>query len=476
MRRHGLQRRVGLLLATLFLVLPFFSAADAGFSQPRLLRVGYPAFDGYYIQDASGARSGYGYEYLQHLSVYGNWTYEYVGYDATWEEMFALLAAGEIDLLAPVLKTEARQEQFAFSAAPIGYSSAILTTRADDFRYAVDDYAGWNGIRVGLLSGGGRNARFAAYAAEKGFTYQSVYYDNVADLSVALLAGKKIDAILSTGLRTVTGERVLAEDDAQPFYFLLRTDDTELISELDAAMTQLSLNEPDLQEQLADKYYTRDSGSIAFTAAELAYLDAMQGQTLVALVAPDSAPFSSFSDGEAMGIVPEIAAQILSRTGLTVEIRQTDSQTAYRALLDEADLCLDMPENHSAAERAGYKLCPPYLSANIARVTTVGFSGKTSAVGVVAGSAVARLYTDAIPDDVRIVSYASTDEALLGLRRGRGTRYTCTSGLQSSGCGRTSQTGWCPPAYTGSRQPCALACARITARCCAPSWPRRPTA
>ena len=55
--------------------------------------------------DKDGNRSGYGYDLLQQLYVYANWTYEYVGYDKSWEDMLGMLESGEIDLLTSVYKT-----------------------------------------------------------------------------------------------------------------------------------------------------------------------------------------------------------------------------------------------------------------------------------------------------------------------------------------------------------------------------------
>lgn len=74
-----------LFFACIISLFPVHAYAAAGNS--RTLRVGFFAFDGYHVQDGDGNRSGYGYDFLQLLARYGDWTYEYVGYDKSWAEM-----------------------------------------------------------------------------------------------------------------------------------------------------------------------------------------------------------------------------------------------------------------------------------------------------------------------------------------------------------------------------------------------------
>jgi hypothetical protein len=166
-----------LFFACILSLFPVPAYAAAGSS--RTLRVGFFAFDGYHIQDGNGNRSGYGYDFLQLLARYGDWTYEYVGYDKSWAEMQDMLADGEIDILTSAQKTPEREKAFAFSDQAIGTSSAILTVRSGDTRYTAGDYATYNGMRIGLLKDSSRNEKLAAFAAEKGFSYTPVYYDTV---------------------------------------------------------------------------------------------------------------------------------------------------------------------------------------------------------------------------------------------------------------------------------------------------------
>lgn len=62
--------------------------------------------------ESDAPKEGYGYEYLQEISYFAKWRYEYVY--GTFEELFEKLKKGEIDLLGGIRFTEERTEFFNF--------------------------------------------------------------------------------------------------------------------------------------------------------------------------------------------------------------------------------------------------------------------------------------------------------------------------------------------------------------------------
>ena len=62
-----------------------------------------------------------------------------------------MLENGQIDLLTSAQKTPEREEKFAFSDKAIGSSSAILTVKSGDTRYAAGDYATYSGMGTAPL-------------------------------------------------------------------------------------------------------------------------------------------------------------------------------------------------------------------------------------------------------------------------------------------------------------------------------------
>ena len=346
------------------------------------VRVGFFAFAGYHEQDESGARDGYGYELLQHLAGYGNFRYVYVGYDKSWSEMQQMLEAGEIDLLTSAQKTPEREERFDFSSENIGVSTAILTVKSGDGRYMQADYANWNGIRVGMLYGNSRNDSFAAYAGEQGFSYEPVYYDSTEAMLAELKSGaanKRIDAVLTSNLRQIEGEWVLAQFDSSPFYIMVRKGNRALLDRIDSALKQMYACEPNLRTQLMSRYYTPTSDDeIAFTPEERAYMQRMRGTELTAVINPDRAPYSWVEDGTLRGILYDAAQKAVARCGLNVTFLDVRDRGQYLAAVaaGDADIRFDAGYSYNQAERDGCWLTVPYVTVPLARVyrkTTTAF-------------------------------------------------------------------------------------------------------
>ena len=342
--------------------------------ETETVKVGFFAFAGYHEQSEDGARSGYGYEMLQHLAGYAGFRYEYVGYDKSWSQMQDMLANGEIDLLTSAQKTPEREARFDFSATNIGVSAAILTARAGDTKFMEADYGNWDGIRVGMIEGNSRNDSFADYAAEHGFTYVPVYFGSTDEMLTELQsvgADKRIDAILTSNLRKTENEWVLAQFASSPFFVMVKKGNTALLDRVDRAIAQLDACEPGFRTKLMNKYYATDNGGeIAFTAEERAYIEKMQGHTFTALINPDRAPYSWAENGALKGVLYDAAQDIIARSGLNVVFLTTADRAAYWHMISEgtADIRFDVVNSYNQAEADGYWLTNPYVTVPIARL------------------------------------------------------------------------------------------------------------
>ena len=205
-----------------------------------------------------------------------------------------MLRNGEIDLLTSATKTPEREVDFAFSENSIGTSSAILTVKAGNTTYFADDYSNWNGIRVGLLQGNSRNDSFDQFAVRNGFWYRPVYFNSQDELTENLASGT-IDAIVTSNLRQIKDEWLIAQFDPKPFYVIVKKGNTELLNEVNAALAQVAEIERNLDEELFGKYYSPDNGDqIAFTSEERAFIRECQkdGTVFNALFNPVLQPLS----------------------------------------------------------------------------------------------------------------------------------------------------------------------------------------
>lgn len=86
----------------------------------RTIRVGYvECADFMEGAEENDHKHGYAYEYLQRLSMYADWDYEYVY--GEWDEIYGMLEDGRIDLLPGVSKTAERDGKILFPNVSMGY-------------------------------------------------------------------------------------------------------------------------------------------------------------------------------------------------------------------------------------------------------------------------------------------------------------------------------------------------------------------
>ena len=406
-------------------------ACVLSFSVPALaqggsvVRVGFFAFDGYHIRDENGDRSGYGYDYLQHMAHYTDWVYEYVGYEKSWSEMLEMLRNGEIDLLTSAQKTPEREDEFVFSDSPIGTSSAILTVKAGNSKYLVDSYSTLSGIRVGLLRDNSRNVSFEEFAEEKGFSYIPVFFGSTEEMTDALQKGEIIDAIVSSNLRATKNEWIIARFDPSPFYAMVRKGNDKLLEQMNFAIEQLENDAPELQTELFSRYYSADAGNdIPFTDYERQYINQAKAENRVftALMVPDRKPVSWFENGEAKGMVADVAEMICSLSGLNISIRETSSWEEYYDLLSsgETDLVLDFGGGANLAEELGYKLTAAYLELPYVEMSRKGaqLQNPNPIAGTYCISDVTDSYVETHYPEASIVYFTNNADMLKALEKG----------------------------------------------------------
>ena len=92
----------------LAMLLPFSVLAEEG----KTIRVGWFLSPGYMEKSSDGVYSGYNFEYLNEISKYTGWKYQFV--DGNFNDLMILLKKGEIDLLGNVFYNKNREQEFLF--------------------------------------------------------------------------------------------------------------------------------------------------------------------------------------------------------------------------------------------------------------------------------------------------------------------------------------------------------------------------
>lgn len=234
----------------------------------KTIRAGFFKMSGYHVIDEDGIRSGYGYEFFTKISKYSNLDFSYEGYDKSWAEMLKMLDNGEIDILNYASKNKAKLKKYGFTKKPIGTNYSILTVKEGNKEIEAGNYNTYNGIQVGMVEGNSRNDGFANFARKHNFLYEAVYYDTADEMKAALQEGK-VDAIVSSNFRDLTGEKTLDTFDEKDFYAIVRKEDKELLEQVNEAIDEMDIYETNWRFQLSDQYYNYgEAAALRFTEEE----------------------------------------------------------------------------------------------------------------------------------------------------------------------------------------------------------------
>ena len=424
------------LLVCFLLLLPNFAVNAAEQANNRTVTAGVFYFDGYHMEDEDGDLIGYGVEFLNLVSQYSHLNFIFTGYDQSWDDMLTMLDNGEIDVVTSARKTAEREEKYDFSL-PIGRNSTILSIRVNNTHLLTGNYATYDGMKVGVVTGSSQNQSLAAFAEENGFSYQAVEYADAGQLAADLQSGE-IDAILSSNLRKPENEKTLDTIETDYFYAIVRKGDKELLDEINYAIDQMNINEGDWSNNLYYKYYGNNySSGFSFTERELAYIqDVVSGKKKITVTSMgDRKPYSYVEDGELKGILPEYFAGLMELAGLPFEIVVPEDRADYYNLATNngVDVVIDWRQFHSKAENhqnSGF-YTETYMNTGMAQVTRKDFDGKISTLAVADVQGDMPIERDLI-GDARILSCPTREGALEAVLAGEAdATYVYTYTAQS---------------------------------------------
>ena len=248
---------LSLLLAVLVPVSVF--AAEQG---KKTVRVGWYESP-FNITDSYGGRSGYAYEYQQKIAAYTGWEYEYV--KTSWPKLLEMLQQGEIDLLSDVSHTEERAKHMLYSALPMGEEEYYIFVSNHNKSISLDNYASFNGKRVGVNKGSVQKDLYLAWAEKYGIKTELVELTGGERDSLQKLSRGNIDLYIGTFIKkgSDAGRAVpICKVGSTPFYYAVNWNRPDLLKELDAAMNRIQDENRYYNQQMYSKYfYNSDFGA-----------------------------------------------------------------------------------------------------------------------------------------------------------------------------------------------------------------------
>lgn len=237
--------------------------------------------------------------------------------------------------------------------------------------------------------------------------------------------GVNIDMAVTSNMRVLDHETVLDEFNPQPFYAIVRKDDTELMDEINQGIAQLDINSPHWKTELWDKYYSSiNENVIALSASEREYMDELKKNDTVIKVAmnPELRPYSYFENGEAKGISVRIFEEIAEKLGIKYEILESKDRWEYKEQLSsgKADIDLTSYLNFGQAQRYNLKETDAYLTSSIAMLSrkNSNMDPDTMVIAVVKDPTEYISYNDELIYNHHYIEYDSVQECIEAVKKG----------------------------------------------------------
>ena len=408
---------------TLFILLTTIApAAGEPTHERRTVRVGVLAQDGLCQKDANGRLSGYTIDLWQMAKRYMDVKVEYVGYGKNWNELLQMLEHGELDILTNAQKSPEREQIFAFTK-PTGVTSGLLNVRADNTKFIAGDYATYNGMRIGTFRKDRTYELFQKWAQEKGFTYQTTFYDTSTELYAAFLRGE-VEAIIANSFRKPENEHTLDMFYTNNIYGIVRKDDTQLLNEFNYALNQMNASEGDWVHKLLYKYVNdTNTVKISFSQREQELIRQYQSgeKKLVVGVWTDRAPLSYVENGKLKGILPDLFDKIMQKAGIPYTIKLPKDKADYEKMcLDgSVDVIMDWRhDNIPLAEERDYALSKKYLDTRIVLLKRNTLKGQPHTFAVENTTRLSNV-EDKLVDDANVFLTNNVDESVRAVAYGK---------------------------------------------------------
>lgn len=306
-----MRKGFGLKVFILFIMV-IFTGVLCGFtekSDQRLVKVGYVPNDGFIHENDNGTYDGYMSEYMELLSYYGEWQCEYV--EGTLEECLTWLAEGKIDIFPGMCESEVR-EGITISDLPLTQEKDSIYM-LNDGKVAAGNYESLQDMRVGYVDGASLNEDF--FETNR-LACEFVTYDSMESLSAAL-EDRQVNAAMGMFCNDTTDMKLIARLNPRAIYIGFHSEDTQLKEQVEAALEKVSMEMPELMNELKEKYSdsSTHSNSVILSQIEQEWLT--KNPTLrIAYVREDIPNEYRNEEGVASGINVEILQKIFENVGL----------------------------------------------------------------------------------------------------------------------------------------------------------------
>jgi len=334
-------------------------------AEAQIIRVAFPEVRNFSETDSDGSHTGLVVDYLNEISKYTNWRYEYVEGDSS--ELLEQLSNGEVDLMGGMFYDENLKTLYDYPEYNMSYNYGVLFALQDNKNVREGDLSSLNGKTIGVyVKAADKIERLQQYLEFNKIDCNYKYYkpeDLVNDSLYCYLERGEVDLLLGNDLEADGTFRIITEFPAQPYYFATTKGNKEVLEGLNHALGKIADNIPDFNEKHSSQFAVQESTQILLTQEEKEYV-ANTGSVKVAVI-PDFHPFFCIgSEDSHDGIIPTVLKEVEKSSGLTFTYVFADNYHEMMELVKEgkADFAGCYYDSETLALEQGLALTVPYSS------------------------------------------------------------------------------------------------------------------
>lgn len=390
----------------------------------HVIKVGFSQMENFSKTDETGKHSGLIFDYLNEISKYTNWEYEFIEVDKNSDELYNKLITGEIDLMGGMFYNESLAKLFEYPNYNMGYNYGILFARKNDNTIRERDMSSIQGKKIGVyVNATEKIDRLKKFLEFNKVTCEFVYYEHkdiINDKLYYYLENGDIDLLLGNDLEVDGRFRVVAEFQAQPYYFATTKGNKEVLDGLNYALSEITDCMPDFIDSNYRKHLSESQSiQIVYTEEEQEFINNSE-EIRVAVVRENHPFYCNVEKDYHNGIIPDLLTEIELSTGLSFSYVYADNYEEMLTLVKEgkADLAGYFYDKEELALEHGLALTIPYASFNnvIVKNKLVNYPAKELTAAVLSGrklpnSVVAEniIYFKDIPDGIKAVNNGKVD-------------------------------------------------------------------
>lgn len=294
------------------------------------IRVGWYEREGYMEQDAEGNVYGFGMDYLNAISEYTGWEYEFI--QGTREECIENLENGIVDIMSPIGVDEELEHSW-LAREIIGEDYGYLYKADNNFYVNFEAVEEFQRITLGMEEASGLEENLERYCEEKGIVFhQIVKYDSLDKMRSDLSNGK-IDAFVTDSYVKLDNVKVIGRFSNARVTFA--TSNEKILKHLNSALENIKLDNPNFSVELMNKHFGEGAQKeLEYTKEERIFLGNAKIYNVV--LSGDQYPVSyRINENEYKGIASGVLEEIERQTGIEFRISYVDNITEAEHMLKD---------------------------------------------------------------------------------------------------------------------------------------------